>query len=266
MQQGRRRRMSIGEHLRELRRRLTISVAAMLAGAVVGFLLADLIWQELSRPLRVVAEASGREAQINYTAVTEAFETKLLISIAVGIVLSSPVWLYQIWAYIVPALKRREKTYAVAFLGAAVPLFAAGCTAGWFVIPNVVTLLTGFAPEGTATLLTARTYLDFSLKMILAIGVGFVMPLFLVMLNAIGVLSGAAILGGWRWAIVVIALFTALATPAADVLSMFLLALPMLGLYFAAAGIAMIVDRRRERALKRLTERDLAHAERTDAP
>ncbi|WP_297602072.1 twin-arginine translocase subunit TatC [Microcella sp.] len=252
----RRRRMSIGEHLRELRRRLGISAAVLLVAAVAGFFLADVVWAELSRPLQQVALASGREAQINYTSVTEAFDTRMMIALAIGVVLSSPMWLYQTWAYVVPALKRREKLYAVAFLGAAVPLFAAGCAAGWFVIPNIVTLLTSFAPEGSATLLTARTYLDFALKLILAVGVGFVLPILLVMLNAIGVLTGAAILRSWRWAVIVIALFTALATPAADVLSMLLLAAPMLGLYFAAAAIAVLVDKRRERALAKLIHSD----------
>ena len=105
-------------------------------------------------------------------------------------------------------------------------------------------LLTSFAPQESATLLTAKVYLDFALKFVLAIGVGFVLPVFLVLLNLIGVLSAKAIIRGWRWAIVVIALFTALATPAADIVSMIILAIPMVGLYFVAAGIAWLHDRR----------------------
>jgi sec-independent protein translocase protein TatC len=120
---------------------------------------------------------------------------------------------------------------------------------GWWLLPNVVVLLTSFAPEQTATLLSARVYLDFSLKFVIAIGVGFVLPVFLVLLNLIGVVSARAIIGGWRWAVVIIALFTALATPAADVISMVLLAIPMVILYFLAAGIAALHDRRAQKKL-----------------
>jgi sec-independent protein translocase protein TatC len=115
-----------------------------------------------------------------------------------------------------------------------------------------VTLLTGFAPEGTTALLTARSYYDFVLKLVLAIGIAFVLPVFLVILNFAGVLSAVAILKSWRIAILAITLFTAIATPAADVMSMFLLAIPMLVLYFGAAGIAWLNDRRKRRAQQSL--------------
>lgn len=244
--------MSLGEHLIELRKRLTIIAAVIVAAAVGGWFLADPVWAALSEPLLRVAEQQGRVATINYTAVTEAFDTKIAISLVLGVVISSPIWLYQLWAFIVPALHKREKRFAVGFLGAALPLFLAGCAAGWYVLPHIVELLTGFAAEGTSTLLTAKFYLDFSLKLILAIGIGFVLPVFLVVLNFARVLTGRAILQGWRWAVLAITVFTALATPAADVISMFLLAIPMVGLYFLAAGIASINDRRvakREAAL-----------------
>jgi sec-independent protein translocase protein TatC len=105
--------------------------------------------------------------------------------------------------------------------------------------------MTGFAPDGTTTLLTARYYLDFSIKFILAIGIGFVLPVFLVLLNFTGVMSAETIIKGWRWAILLITLFTAIATPAADVLYMFLLAIPMVILYYIAAFIAFIHDLRK---------------------
>jgi Sec-independent protein secretion pathway component TatC len=117
-----------------------------------------------------------------------------------------------------------------------------------------VTLLTSFAPEQSATLLTAKVYLDFALKLVVAIGVGFVLPVFLVLLNAVGVLPAASILRGWRVAVVLIALFTAIATPAADVVSMVILAIPMVGLYFLAAGIAWLRDRRHAKKQARLAD------------
>lgn len=238
-------RMSLGEHLVEFRRRLFLSVAGIAITAVGGFFIADFVWAALSAPLEVVAESSSRLAQINYTSISEAFDTKLAIAITVGVVVSSPLWLWQIWAFITPALVRKEKMYAVGFLVSAIPLFLAGCAAGWWVFPHVVEVMTGFAPDGTTTLLTARYYLDFSIKFILAIGVGFVLPVFLVLLNFTGVMSAASIIKGWRWAILLITLFTAIATPAADVLSMFLLAIPMVFLYYVAAFIAHLHDRRK---------------------
>ena len=237
--------MSLGEHLVEFRRRLFLSVAGIAITAVGGFFIADFVWAALSAPLEVVAESSSRLAQINYTSISEAFDTKLAIAITVGVVVSSPLWLWQIWAFITPALVRKEKMYAFGFLVSAIPLFLAGCAAGWWVFPHVVEVMTGFAPDGTTTLLTARYYLDFSIKFILAIGVGFVLPVFLVLLNFTGVMSAASIIKGWRWAILLITLFTAIATPAADVLSMFLLAIPMVFLYYVAAFIAYLHDRRK---------------------
>lgn len=237
-------RMSLGEHLVEFRRRLFLSAAVIAVAAVAGFLVADGVWAALSTPLEQVAATSDRLAQINYTSISEAFDTKLAISMTVGLVVASPFWLWQVWAFVTPALVRREKAYALGFMATAVPLFLAGCLAGWWVFPHVVELMTGFAPEGTTTLLTARYYLDFSIKFILAIGIGFVLPVFIVLLNFTGVLSARSIIKGWRWAIVLITTFTALATPAADVLSMFLLAIPMVILYFLAALVAHIHDRR----------------------
>jgi len=242
--------MSLGQHLVELRKRLAVIGLSVLIAGVGGWFLADPVWASLSEPVLEIASERNRNAEINYTSVTEAFDTKIAIALVLGIVMAAPVWLYQIWAFFVPALLRKERRYALGFLAAALPLFFSGVAMGWWILPNVVVLLTSFAPEETATLLTAKVYLDFALKFVLAIGVGFVLPVFLVLLNFIGALNANTIIQGWRWAIVIIALFTALATPAADVVSMVILALPMIGLYFVAAGIAWLHDRRLERKPK----------------
>ena len=171
------------------------------------------------------------------------------MAFTVGVVLSSPVWLYQLWAFIVPALTRREKRYALGFVGAAVPLFVTGCAAGWLVLPHMISLLVGFAPSDSSSILNARSYVDFILRLMLIVGIAFVLPLLLVLLNVVGVMSAAAIISSWRYVILAITVFTAFATPAADVLSMFLLALPMVLLYFAAAGFAWGNDKRRAKAV-----------------
>lgn len=246
--------MTLGEHLVELRKRLGIIGLSIVVAAIGGWFLADPVWAQLSEPVMQIARERGRDADINYTSVTEAFDTKVAIAMVLGIVMAAPVWLYQIWAFFVPALMRKERRYALGFLASAIPLFFAGVAAGWWVLPNIVVLLTSFAPEQSSTLLTAKVYLDFALKLVIAVGVGFVLPVFLVLLNFIGVISAHAIIHGWRWAIVIIALFTAVVTPAADVVSMVLLAIPMIILYFLAAGIAWIHDRRAAKKALRLIE------------
>jgi len=252
--------MSLGEHLIELRKRLGIIGLSIVLAAIGGWFLADPVWEALSDPIIEIAKERNRDAEINYTTVTEAFDTKIAIAMVLGIVMAAPVWLYQVWAFFVPALMKRERRLALGFLSAAVPLFLAGVTAGWLVLPNIVILLTGFAPEQSATLLTAKVYLDFALKLVLAIGVGFVLPVFLVVLNFVGVLEAKSIIKGWRVAVIIIALFTAIATPAADVVSMVVLAIPMVILYFIAAGIAAIHDRRQAKRNAELVAGDSAPA------
>lgn len=250
--------MSLGEHLIELRKRLVISAFAIVLGAVAGWFLSDLVWDALRVPIEQIALEQGREANINYGDITSAFDLKLQIAFFLAILLASPVWLYQIWAFLAPGLTGKEKRYGVAFLLTAVPLFLLGALAGWFVLPNIVRLMTSFAPPEDAAFITARSYLDFTIKLMLVIGIGFVLPVFIVLLNFVGVLSAQAILRGWRVAVLIITLFTALATPAADLISMFLLAVPMIILYFTAAGIAHVHDKRlAKRQAEMLSEYDL---------
>ena len=237
-------KMSVGSHLRELRRRLTIAAASIVVGGIVGFILADPIFQMLGAPIVHTGAVEGRVTGLNFTAVTQAFDLKLQIAVTVGIVIASPVWLYQIWAFFVPGLVRHERRYALAFLSAAIPLFLAGCAAGWLVLPHIVEMMLGFTTANSAALLDARAYYDFVLKLLVATGVAFVVPVFLVVLNFAGVVSAIGILKGWRTAILLIIVFSAFATPAADVMSMFLLALPMVALYFGSVGVAYIHDRR----------------------
>jgi len=250
--------MSLGQHLVELRKRLFRSGLAILVGAVAGFLLSEPILELLQRPISEIAES--RNASLNFDTITGAFDLRMLIAVYVGIILSSPVWLYQVFAFIVPGLTSKEKRYTFGFFFSAVPLFLAGCAAGYFVFPHIVELLASFAPESSANIFQARYYFDFVAKLVLAVGIAFVLPVFVVLLNFLGVLSAKAILKGWRVAILLITIFCAVATPAADVSSMFLLAVPMVILYFTAAGIAALHDRAVARREARLLTGDVGGA------
>lgn len=242
--------MSLGQHLVELRKRLFRAALGVLAGAIVGFIVSEWIVAQISGPITEIAES--RNAVLNFSQVTSSFDLRMQIAIYVGLFLSSPIWLYQIFAFLVPGLTGKEKRYTFGFFLTAVPLFLAGCAAGWFVLPHIVTLLSSFAPEDSASIMDAKDYLNFVLKLILAVGIAFVLPVFIVILNFIGILSASSILKGWRIAILAITLFTAIATPAADVFSMFLLAAPMVVLYFLAVGIAYWHDALAARRLRRI--------------
>jgi sec-independent protein translocase protein TatC len=234
--------MSLGQHLVELRRRLMISGLGVLLGGVGGWFLAPLVWDRLREPIQVIA-AAHHQASINYPSITSSFDIQFQVSLMLGIVISSPLWLYEIFAFLVPGLNRRERKYIFGFFFSAIPLFLAGCTVGWLVVPRLVELMVGFVPGQDTAIIDARYYLDFVLKLILASGIAFVLPVFLVLLNFVGVLQAKTILKGWRWAILAITVFTAIATPAADPLSMLMLAAPMIVLYFAAVGVAWLHDR-----------------------
>ena len=255
-------RMSLGEHLVELRKRLFRAALAIAAGTVGGWFVSEFILDALRDPVTALARAQGRDASLNFVSITGAFDLRFQIAITAGAIISSPIWLYQIFAFLVPGLTRKEKKYTFGFFFSAVPLFAAGCAAGWYVLPHIVGLMTGFAGQGDTTLLDAKGYYDFVLKLVIAVGVAFVLPVFLVLLNFVGVLSAKTILKSWRIALLVIVLFTAIATPSADIFSMFLLAIPMVALYFAAAGVAWLHDRSAARRLAKIDE-DPAFADET---
>src|SRR4249920_2367536 len=161
-------RMPLRAHLAELRSRLIKSGLAIAVGAVAGWFLYDPLLRTLIEPLREIARERDQLITINFAEVASSFNLQLKLSVYLGIVVASPVWLYQLWAFVVPGLTRREKRYSMAFVGAAVPLFLAGVGLAWVVLPNAVRFLTGFTPQGATNLITADGYLTFVTRMMLA--------------------------------------------------------------------------------------------------
>lgn len=236
-------KMPFRGHLIELRKRLTWSAAFVVLGAVGGWFLFDPVFALLQAPVIQLAREDNLNASVNFGTVIGAFDLRMQVSIFLGVFVSSPVWLYQLWAFITPALKRREKKFTLIFLFTAVPLFLAGCAFAWMSFPTFVRTLLGFTPEGSANVINANEYVLFALRILLVFGITFVMPVVLVLLNFIGALSAKSIVKSWRIAILVIALVAALATPTADPMSMLLVMLPLILFYFAAALIAWLHDR-----------------------
>lgn len=253
--------MSLGAHLLEFRKRLMLSAAGLLVGMIIAFLVTDPIIAFIVAPVNEVAKTRDGLVGLTFSSVTEPFDLRMRMAFSIGIFLSAPIWMWQIWAFIMPGLTRKEIRYTVGFIAAALPLFFAGCYVGTLIVPHIIELMATFTPDGANNLYAAKMYYDFVFKMMLVIGVAFVLPVFLVALNFAGILSGAAILKGWRVAVLIATTFAALATPAADVVSMLLLAGMLVVLYFAAAGLTVLLDkRRRKRRIAEGLEPDLSAA------
>jgi sec-independent protein translocase protein TatC len=247
-------KMSLSGHLKEIRNRLFWSSIFIVAGSIAGWFLFDIVFNELQKPILELANEPGSNATINFPTVVSAFDVRLQVAIFLGVLMTSPVWLYNLWAFITPGLKQKERRYTIGFVFAAVPLFTAGTMLAWSSLPSFVRVLVGFTPDGGANVINASEYILFTIRILLVFGIAFVLPAILVMLNLAGVITAANIINSWRLAVFVAAVVGAIATPAAEPMAMFLLMVPLLLLYFLAAGIAQLHDRR---VAKKLAALDL---------
>jgi len=241
--------MPLLEHLKEFRKRFLRSVIAILVASTAGWFLYDRIITQLAKPVcdLAAARATGSDecGSLYINGILGPLNLQIKVSILAGVIMTAPIWLYQLWAFIAPALHRREKKYSFFFLIAATPFFAAGTYLGYSILPVAVRVLFGFTPEALDNLVKFDDYLDFVMRAILLFGIAFELPVFLVTFNLIGFLSGMAILKPWRIWVFAITLFVAGFTPSADPLSMAALALPLIGFYLIAGCIALLNDRRR---------------------
>lgn len=244
-------RMPLLEHFRELRNRVVKSALVIIIGSVIGWFFYNPIITKLAEPvcdLRAAQESGTASCGSLYiSGVLGPLNLQIKVAILSGIILMAPLWLYQLWAFIAPALHRREKRNSILFFIAATPFFAAGAYLGYTILPVAVKVLFGFTPTSLANLVKFDDYLDFVLRVILLFGIAFELPVFLVTFNLIGFLSGLAILKPWRIWVFGICLFVAGFTPSADPLSMLALAVPLILLYLLAGAIALLNDRRRDR-------------------
>ncbi|MER5502009.1 MULTISPECIES: twin-arginine translocase subunit TatC [unclassified Streptomyces] len=251
-------RMPLVEHLRELRNRL----AKGLLGIVVVTIVAAFFYKEIIEVftdpvLKAVgcessfAELSQKEdgtcARIVLNGLITPFTLALKVSLMAGLALSSPLWLYQLWAFVAPGLHKHEKKYSLAFVGAGFPLFLAGGFFAYKTLPTMSRVLLEFSPADLDNQLPLDELLDLITRMVVVFGLSFELPLLLVMLNLGGVITGKRMLGWWRGMIMGITLFAALATPSTDPVSMLMLAVPIWALYFVATAIALLNDRRKAR-------------------
>ncbi|MFE4825425.1 twin-arginine translocase subunit TatC [Streptomyces sp. NPDC056672] len=249
-------RMPLAEHLRELRNRLLKSVLAILVITVVAaFYYKELIEFMMQPILDSVGCVDGALKQQNGQACADMtvnglispFSIALKVSLVSGVVLSTPVWLYQLWGFLAPGLHSHEKKYALSFVGIGVPLFLSGAVLAYKILPQTATILLDFTPDNARNLLPLDEYLDLVVRMVIVFGLAFELPLLLVLLNFTGVLTAKRLASWWRLMVMGITLFAAFATPTGDPLTMLSLALPIVVLYFLALGVCFLNDRRRRR-------------------
>ncbi len=244
-------RMPLLEHLREFRKRLFRAVLFIFIGSAIGWFFYNPIITHLATPVcdLAAAQANGDThcGSLYINGVLGPLNLQIKVALLAGVILSAPFWLYQLWAFIAPGLHRKEKRYSILFIISATPFFAIGATLGYLVLPVAIKVLFGFTPNSLSNLVKFDDYLDFVMRIILLFGLAFELPIFLVTFNLIGFLRGRTILKPWRVWIFCIVLFTAAFTPTGDPFTMLLLALPLCFLYFIAGGIAVLVDKRRDK-------------------
>jgi sec-independent protein translocase protein TatC len=243
--------MPLLDHLRELRKRIMRAAFFIFIFSILGFVYYDQIITTLAEPVcdLKLAQSSGSNncGSLFISGVLGPLNLQVKVAFLTGVIISAPFWLYQLWAFIAPALHRKERRKSVLFIIAATPFFTLGAALAYYILPIAIKVLFGFTPDSLNNLVRFDDYLSFVLRIILIFGLAFELPVFLVSLNLIGVLSGKAILKPWRFAIFGITLFVAAFSPTADPLSMAALALPLILFYFGAGGIALLADKKREK-------------------
>ena len=242
-------RMPLLEHLREFRKRVVRSAAAISLAAIIGWFFYNEIITKLAEPVCDLAAAqrtgSNTCGSLYINGVLGPLNLQIKVALLTGVIVAAPIWLYQLWAFIAPALHRKERRNSIFFFVAATPFFAAGTFLGYSILPIAIEVLFGFTPDALTNLVKFDDYLDFVMRAILLFGIAFELPVFLVTFNLIGFLSGTAILRPWRIWVFSIVLFVAGFTPSADPLSMALLAVPLILLYLLSGVFALWNDRRR---------------------
>jgi sec-independent protein translocase protein TatC len=247
--------MSVMDHLRELRRRIIWIALIIAVGAVVGWVLYSPILEFLKQPYCSVPGkyryhpdgVNSSDCVLTYNGVLDGITSRLKVSVIAGAVFTGPFWLYQIWAFVTPGLRKNERKYTIIFVFASTVLFAAGMTLAYIVLAKGLRVLVETGTAQTQAILNVTDYLGFVTLMLVAFGAAFELPLLLIMANLAGVLSARILRKSQRIAIFAIFLFAAVATPTPDPFTMCAMAFPMVLLFEGAVLFAVVHDRRKAR-------------------
>jgi sec-independent protein translocase protein TatC len=246
-------RMPLMDHIRELRNRVVKMLLALGAGMIVGFIFFNPVWHVIERPLchAVIRGHTGCNTlgvnQLALEGPLDPFYLRVKVAVIVGVIVSSPVWLYQIWAFIAPGLYTREKRWGFIFIGTAVPLFLAGVTLAYLSLGRSMHYLLGLTPTGVANIIQVDQYMSFVMAMVLAFGIAFLVPLLIIMLNMAGILTHERFRKWRRVMIFAVFVVAGMANPSPDPITMLILGGACVALVEVAELIVWSHDRRKAR-------------------
>lgn len=241
--------MTFFEHLIELRKRIINSGIAVLIGGLASWFLAPRFVKFIVVPIQVALKAHGVEDKLYYTGPTDYLSLLIKLSLYMGIVLASPIILYQVWLFVAPALYKNEKSAVTGFLFSTVFLFLAGIAFAYFLaLPHILNFLIGFQGP-VVPLIKIDDYFDLVLLVIVALGLVFELPVLIFFLTLFGIVTPKFLVQNTKYAVLVITVIAAIVTPTPDAVTMLLVMGVMTALYFIGVGVSWVVIRRRERRL-----------------
>ncbi|QBR91172.1 twin-arginine translocase subunit TatC [Nocardioides euryhalodurans] len=242
--------MALSDHLRELRARVLKIAVVITVGLVVSLFFFDQIFALVLEPYAAAQAALGEDVRTEATIAGAGGPLMLYLKLCglVSVVLTSPFWLYQIWAFILPGLHDKERKWSRVFAAIAGPLFLAGVVLGYLTLPKGLEILIGLTPGDLTNLVEFGDYLTFLIRTLLVFGIAFEIPVFVILLNLAGVLPGAALGAHRAWIVIGTFVFAAIATPSTDPFTMLFLAVPMVVLFAISEVIARFLDKRRAQA------------------
>lgn len=239
--------MTFFEHLVELRKRLINSLLAIGLCSLAGWYVAPRFVEVITKPIREALKIRGLNSQLVYTGPTDYLGLLIKLSIYLGLVMASPVVLYQIWLFVAPALYKHEKSAVTGFLFSTVFLFLGGIAFGYFVaLPHILQFLIGFQGP-VVPLIRINDYFDLVLLVLVALGLVFELPILIFFLTLFGIVTPQFLIKNTKYAILVITVVAAIVTPTPDAVTMLLVMLMMTGLYFVGVGVSWVVVRRQAR-------------------
>jgi sec-independent protein translocase protein TatC len=246
--------MTLFEHLAELRNRLIKAVLAVAVGAIIGFVAYEAIFDVLIAPYEVLCEEGvgqplDENCRLLVTDPLQGFSVRLKVSTYAGIALAMPILLWQVWRFVTPGLYPHERRYAVPFVVSALILFTLGAGIAYWTLPKALEFLADIGGENLASAYSPSSYFHLIVYMMLAFGIGFEFPILLIFLQMAGLLTPATLRRYRRYAIVIIAIVVAIATPSGDPISMMALTIPMYLFYEVAIVVGRIMERRRASAI-----------------
>ena len=245
--------MTFFEHLAELRKRIINSLYAIGAGAFIGVWVAKYFIDWITRPIIKALTDAHLNAHLFYTHPAGYLNTYLTLGVYIGIVLSSPVVLYQVWLFVAPALYKHECSAVTSFLFSTVFLFIGGIAFGYFVsLPYILRFLVGFQGNAgpIAPMITVNEYFDLVLMILLGLGLVFELPVLIFVLSMFGIVTPGFLWRNIRYALLIIAVVAAIITPTPDVTTMLIVMALMMALYFVGMGVSALVLRKKRRALE----------------